>query len=257
MFYFITGPYLIYRWFLILSAIIPAIFLMIKVYCSDRLERERPSFLGKLAVSGILSALIALVCERIGCFILDLLVPQTSQLYNLLLYFVIVAVSEEGAKFFMLRRNSWNSPQFNCQYDAVVYATFVSLGFALWENISYVLHYGFTTALVRAVTAIPGHTCFGVFMGLFYGFARAYAYIGDEKKSKFYRVLSVLVPVLIHGAYDYIASMGSSETESISSEIYFFVFIAVLFVASFLLVRKISSNDRYITLDRQGELPKY
>ena len=48
-----------------------------------------------------------------------------------------------------------------------VYAVFVSLGFALWENISYVLHFGFQTAIVRSLTAIPGHACFGVFMGAF------------------------------------------------------------------------------------------
>ena len=35
------------------------------------------------------------------------------------------------------------------------------------------------TALVRAVTAVPGHACFGVFMGIWYGAARRYANEGD------------------------------------------------------------------------------
>lgn len=86
--------------------------------------------------------------------------------------FVIVAIAEESSKYFFLKKRTWNNPEFNCQYDGVVYAVFVSLGFALWENINYVLSYGFSTAIVRAITAIPGHACFGVFMGVFYGLAR-------------------------------------------------------------------------------------
>ena len=88
-------------------------------------------------------------------------------LYQIILYFVIVAIAEESSKYFFLKKRTWNNPEFNCQYDGVVYAVFVSLGFALWENINYVLSYGFSTAIVRAITAIPGHACFGVFMGVF------------------------------------------------------------------------------------------
>ena len=40
MFYFLLAPVLIYHWILILAAVIPAVFLMIKVYRSDHLERK-------------------------------------------------------------------------------------------------------------------------------------------------------------------------------------------------------------------------
>ena len=42
MFYFLVAPYLVYNGILIAAAVIPAIFLMIKVYRSDKLERESP-----------------------------------------------------------------------------------------------------------------------------------------------------------------------------------------------------------------------
>ena len=141
----------------------------------------------------------------------------------------------------MLRRRTWRSPEFNCQYDGVVYAVFVSLGFALWENISYVLHFGFQTALVRAVTAIPGHACFGVFMGVFYGIAKRLDNEGRHAASKAARCFGLLVSILLHGAYDFIASM---ETEQGSW--YFVGFVAVLFVLSFILVGKTAKKDRYI-----------
>ena len=131
--------------------------------------------------------------------------------------------------------------EFNRQYDGVVYAAFTSLGFALWENINYVLTYGFSTAIVRAVTAIPGHACFGVFMGIFYGVAKRLDYRGKGVGSRIMRFFAVIIPALIHGAYDYIATM-----EEMKSGWYFVLFVVILFAVSFLLVGKTSKNDRYI-----------
>ncbi len=247
MFYFLLAPILTYNWILILAAVVPAVFLMVKAYQSDRLEKESPAFLWVMVESGIISTIIALVIEKIGSLILDSAVPSGSPLYNVILYFVIVGFAEEGSKFFMLYRRSWHSPEFNCQYDGVVYALFVSLGFALWENISYVLHYGFSTAVVRAVTAIPGHACFGVFMGVFYGLARGYAYLEKNSLSCLFRALAVVVPAIIHGTYDYIASVQTQEGSLI-----FLGFIAVLFILSFALVNHMSRNDHYFEIDRHS-----
>ncbi|MBQ4369485.1 MAG: PrsW family intramembrane metalloprotease [Oscillospiraceae bacterium] len=238
MFYFLLPMFFSYNYILVAAAIIPAAFLMVKVYRSDRVEKESPAMLRKLVIGGVLSALIAIVAERALSMLLGM-VAKGSGAYDVLLYFVVVACSEEGAKYFMLRRYTWNSPEFDCQYDGVVYAVFVSLGFAIWENISYVVHYGFSTAIVRALTAIPGHACFGVFMGVFYGIARRYANKGAEDSAKAYRVLAVLIPVLLHGAYDYIASSNVSGW-------YFVIFIAALFAVSFSLVTRMSRQDKYI-----------
>lgn len=241
MFYYFLAPIMTYNYILIAAAVIPAAFLMFKTYRSDRLEPESPAMLWRLFRAGIFSSLIALVSERIGLLILNGTVAPTDPKYNVILYFIIVALSEEGAKYFLLTRRTWKSPEFNCQYDGVVYALFVSLGFALWENISYVLQYGFSTAIVRALTAIPGHACFGIFMGVFYGLARRDKNFGHPTASVVWRVLALVLPALLHGAYDYIASMESTGTGW-----YFFAFVAVLFLVSYILVGRASKNDRYI-----------
>lgn len=241
MFYFLVAPYLVYNGILIASAVIPAIFLMIKVYKSDKLERESPYMLWSLIKAGIFSSLLALVEERVLSVILSLAVPQNSYLYNIILYFGIVAFAEESSKYLLMKRQTWSSWEFNCQYDGVVYAVFVSLGFALWENISYVMMYGFGTAIVRAITAIPGHACFGVFMGIFYGIAKRLDYRGNNGLSKLCRILAVVVPALLHGAYDYIATMDSGN-----GECYFVAFIVVMFAVSYFLVGKTAKEDRVI-----------
>ena len=239
MFYYLAAPLLSYNFILIAAAVIPAVILMVKVYRSDRLEPESPALLRRLAIAGVLSALLALLLERVLGWILQLTVASSSPLYGVLLYFVVVAASEEGAKYLLLRRRTWRSPEFNCQYDGVVYAVFVSLGFALWENISYVLHNGFGTALIRAVTAIPGHACFGVFMGVFYGMAKNAALHSRPGASRRWRIFAVAVPALLHGAYDYIATADGGTW-------YFIGFIAALFALSYALVGKTSGNDRYM-----------
>ncbi len=241
MFYFLFESFMTYNFILIAAAVIPAVFLMIRVWRADRLEKESPALMWQLVKGGILSALLALVEERVLCWLLDAAVPKDTVLYNVLLYFLIVAVAEESSKYIFLKRNSWNCPEFNCQYDGVVYAVFTSLGFALWENISYVMHFGFTTALVRAVTAIPGHACFGVFMGVFYGFAKKNQNLGRKTASTVCRILSLCLPVLLHGTYDYIASSQQS-----SAGWYFTGFVAVLFLISYILVGKFSKEDRYL-----------
>ncbi len=234
--------YYYYNRILILAAIIPAIILLVKVYKMDKLEKEPIPLLIRLVFSGIISTVIAVVLERVGDAILSAYVPENTLFYNLIIYLGIVAFAEEGAKYFMLKKTTWKSREFNCQFDGVVYSTAIALGFALWENIGYVLSYGFTTAILRAVTAIPGHACFGIFMGVFYGFAKRFDLWNRPALSKLCRILCVLLPALLHGCYDFIASIPNPDTEWI-----FFVFVILLFIVSFRLVKKMSANDRYIS----------
>ena len=226
---------------LIAAAVIPAVLLLKKIYQADHLDKEPTRLLVNLVVLGVVSTALAIVAERLGAWILSLVLFEDTIAYQFFLYFVVVAVSEEGFKYLLLRQRTWKSPEFNCQFDAVVYATFVSLGFALWENISYVASYGLSTALVRAVTAVPGHACFGVFMGVFYGIAKKYENLGQSGTSRTFRILSVVVPVLLHGAYDFIASVGTGGATTV-----FLVFVAVMFLAAYRLVVMMSRSDQYI-----------
>ena len=225
---------------LIAAAVIPAVLLMIRVYRSDRLEREPAGLLLGLVLMGFLATVLALIVERIGETILAFFFDETSLLYRLLLCFVVVGCSEEGAKLLLLKWRTWRSPSFDCQFDGVVYAVFVSLGFALWENIGYVLMYGLGTALLRAVTAVPGHACFGVFMGMWYSTARRYANVGLTEQSKTYLRRAFYIPVLLHGCYD---SIAMSDRQGFG--LIFLAFVAGLFIAANILLKNLSREDRY------------
>ena len=223
---------------LIAAAVIPALILLVEVYKYDRLEPEPPYLLWSLVLKGIIATALAVVTERIGMGLAARLFQEGSFFYYVFVMYLVVGLSEEGFKYLLLHRATWNSPFFNCRFDGVVYAVFVSLGFALWENITYVFSYGLGTALVRAITAVPGHACFGVFMGSWYGLAKKQQLWGREDTSVVCRTIAVIIPVLIHGTYDLIATIGNSWI--------FIVFIAVMFAVSFITIRKLSVEDHYL-----------
>ena len=225
---------------LIAAAVIPAVALLVQVEKADRIEKESRSLLLSLVYYGVVSTALASLTERLGIAILNRIWPEDSLAYNLVLFFVVVGLSEEGFKYLVLKYRSWRSPEFNCQFDGVVYSVFVSLGFALWENISYVLRFGFGTAVVRALTAVPGHACFGVFMGAWYGAAKRLQLAGDEEGSKRMRVFSLLIPALLHGFYDFTATYEQN------CGWVFPVFVILMFFAASRLVKKLSREDRYL-----------
>ena len=227
--------------FLVIAAVLPAVWLMVKVYRSDRLEREPPRLLIGLALLGMISTALAGMAEQLGARILALFLEDGGLAYNALFFFLVVGPAEEGFKFAVLRWRTWKHPAFDCQYDGVVYAVFVSLGFALWENIGYVLLYGFQTAVTRALTAVPGHACFGVFMGVWYGVARRRSLNGDEEGAKKALRLCVIVPALLHGLYDFIASLRSGIFVLV-----FLAFVAAMFLTALRIVRRTARRDDYL-----------
>ena len=141
-------------------------------------------------------------------------------------------------KYVFLYRRTWNDPNFNFRFDGIVYAVFVSLGFAAYENIRYVLHYGLSVALPRALLAIPGHMSFAVVMGLFYGRARLLANRGELQAAARSRHMGYLSAVVLHGFYDACAMIGTGIATAA-----FLLFVTLMFTGVFRLVRRESATD--------------
>ena len=119
--------------------------------------------------------------------------------------FLSAAPVEEVLKFTVLYSLVYKMKDFNEPIDGIVYGVTVSLGFATLENIYYVYFlsdYFDTTsqslALLRSFSAIPAHGIFGATMGYFF---MKYAFIKKENNL----ALCMIVPILLHGAYNYFA----------------------------------------------------
>ena len=155
-----------------------------------------------------------------------------------------MAVAEEGFKYYFLKQTTWNHPAFDYRFDAVVYAVFVSLGFATIENILYVWGSqiesgtGLQLSVYRGVLSVPAHCVFAVAMGIHYGAAK-YAQ-GHEQFDLEEAGLrkAFLVPVLMHGFFDFALMMNQPLYTGL-----FFVFVILADYRALKAVGRASQTD--------------
>ena len=187
----------------IISAVAPAIVLMIYIYRLDRIEKEPTSLLVKLFFLGFVAALLSLILEVVFDMVMGGVIASFSLVVTSICSALSVGVIEESCKYLCLKKGSWKNRAFNYRFDGVVYAVFVSLGFAALENIFYVLQYqDVSTIVMRALLSIPAHMSFGIYMGLYYGRARILERNGRTSLSKKNRIIGLLSAILFHTIYD-------------------------------------------------------
>jgi len=186
-----------------LIAVIPTILILGYIHARDIPNREPPAILMKMFVLGMIITLPASVLENIW----PVQAGGGSPLELLLFSLLNIALIEEGLKYLVFMLYIWKDlKNFDEIYDGIVYAAFISLGFATLENIFYVSTYGQGTGLVRAFTAVPLHAVCSVYMGAFLGRAR---FTPGTVLRSFRLAAGFVVPVLIHGIYNYLLFLES------------------------------------------------
>lgn len=186
-----------YQWILALSGALPALAAMWYV---DRLDAKRPeprSTLRMLAVFGGLSCVPVII---VGLFLRQF--SPTGLTYASATYksFVLAGFVEESAKLACIWFIVWKRSEFNERMDGIVYAAHAGLGFALVENVLYLLQPTSIGAWLgmfigRAVLAIPLHAISAGMMGYFAARKRF-----DGKGIGLFG--GWLVAIAIHGFYD-------------------------------------------------------
>ena len=112
--------------------------------------------------------------------------------------YIFIALIEEIWKFLMIYKVSYNNKEFDQAYDIILYSIYVGLGFATFENIIYVIgNPNIITSLLRGITAVPAHVCFQTIMGY-------YLYFSKNKNKENNILLSLIIPILLHGTYDFL-----------------------------------------------------
>ena len=180
----------------LLASLAPVFIILFYIYFRDKYDKEPLGLLLKALLLGIVVVIPVIFVERL----LMNMMPQSNKVAAAFYHaFIVAGSTEELFKFLALYLLVWKSPSFNEKFDGIVYAVFVSLGFAGVENILYVMDGGMQTAMTRALTAVPAHAFFGITMGYYLGIARMY----KELKGP-YLARALLVPILLHGIYDFI-----------------------------------------------------
>ncbi|WP_158840853.1 PrsW family intramembrane metalloprotease [Polaribacter sp. L3A8] len=182
---------------LLLLAIAPATIIILYIYFKDKFEKEPIGFLFKNFLLGATASVLLTVI--LGGFASKLipLSEGTSILQQFLKAFVVVALVEEFSKYVIVRYYSQRNKEYNEQFDGIVYAVMVSMGFATLENVLYVFQHGVSTGVMRAFTAVPAHATFAILMGYFMGKAKF------SKNRIVLNLTGLFFATLFHGAYDF------------------------------------------------------
>lgn len=190
---------------LLALAIAPGLAICLFIYHKDKYNKE-PIWLLLLAfVLGVLSIIPAIIVQL--AYGSDIARIQGEGTMAIAFFsFCVVAVSEEGSKFLMLRLFLYPRKHFDDPFDGIVYAVMVGMGFATAENIMYVSEHGVQTGILRMFLSVPAHGTFAVLMGYFVGFAK----FGAKNKSLNF-LWALLLPILFHGSFDFFIFDGSDS----------------------------------------------
>lgn len=202
---------------LLFISLAPVFIIAFYIYGRDKYEKEPLSVLLKALFTGVLIVIPVLIVEKV----LGLLYSGGEVIgqaaWN---SFVVAGLTEEGFKFLGFWLIFWKNRNFNEEFDGIVYAVFISLGFAAVENMFYVFSGGYSVGVLRALTAVPAHAFFGIMMGYYFGLARF-----NAGHKSLYLVLAFLIPYLSHAVYDFflMSQLPLFLTLFIPLFIYFFI----------------------------------
>ncbi len=192
----------------ILLTFAPPVALLLFFTLSDKFKEPRETVL----LIFFLGFLICLPAGILNGLSHDFFYDGTKYSENLSSSFLGPAWAEELLKFsilyfIVLKRNEFNEPM-----DGLVYGVVVSLGFATYENYTYVYEWAeriakeeghdfvelsYLVALGRSYSAIPLHGLNGAVMGYYFGM---YTFTGNKN----FLILSLLLPYLFHGFYNFL-----------------------------------------------------
>lgn len=208
---------------LLIASITPVLILLYLIFKKDK-NKEPIGLLAKCFFGGFLSIIIALIIGLLMTYIGNAFQsPLFKSFYDA---FFVAAIPEEFSKFIILYWIIWKSKFFDEHYDGIIYAVFVSLGFALVENILYVFESGIGIAFMRAILAVPGHGLFAVAMGYFLSLAK----FNKQSNLQKYLVLSLVVPIGLHGTYDFLIMYSSNLSKEDAGYAVILLIIFTIFI---------------------------
>ena len=198
---------------LLFLSVLPAGLLMFFIYRQDKYQKEPIKSLLKAFFGGTLAIVFTLILVKITDYTIGL-IPYLNQtvFYD---SFITAGIPEELCKFLVFMIFIWNDKNFDEFFDGIVYASFISLGFATVENIMYVVPGGIGTGIVRALISVPGHFLFGVIMGYFLSLAK----FNSEKRGR-YIFIGLLLAMAAHGLFDWLLMFSDRMGDAVSAIIY-------------------------------------
>lgn len=220
-------------WFVLLNllvAVIPSLILLLYFYKRDKIQKEPPRLIWRTFGFGFAAVIPALLIEMAAGALIG---TRTGLFFIWIEAFIITALTEELAKFGVVRLYVWKRPQFDEIADGIVYTISASLGFAMLENLLY--SFGPTLLLVfRGITAVPLHALSAGIMGYFIGLSKV------EGKRRYAE--GILYAVVLHGTYDFLLFTQSFVA----------LFVVPLLIGAWFILRKLYKKALFLDFKRKN-----
>jgi RsiW-degrading membrane proteinase PrsW (M82 family) len=204
----------------LLFSLLVALFWLARFRRMDKFEKEPERLVYLAFFAGILSTVPSVILE----FPL-----QTSRfnsspsLFHLLFLFLWVGMVEETFKFLAVRLTVYNSDQFNEVMDGMIYMVSAAMGFAAAENVGYMLGFGFSVGLFRAILSYLAHLSFSAILGYYLAKAKI-------EKNGNWLWPGFSLAVLLHWFYNFFIAVGTVRTS-----LEFFLFGVLVWVSGLIL----------------------
>lgn len=221
--------------FLIILAILPSIIIGYLIYKADKVEQEPKKELFKALILGVISVLITLFLSWITG-ILDIDTNKLTGIEMLLYSFICIAFIEELSKWICTKLLITHNKNYDYLFDGIVYAVYVSLGFATVENLLYTVPGGVLTGIIRALVTVPSHAFYAIFMGYYISKSKDSSKKSDKLR---YTLASIIIPTILHGIFDSLLLL-----QNVLLLLLFIVFVIFLYIISIQKVKLLSINER-------------
>ncbi len=186
-----------------IMAFSPGLFWLWLIYSRDKYRPEPRALVIRTFLLGIAVSLpvvgfeyvLSYMYPGLGNISLEDIKDISSAVY---ISFVVAGLTEEVAKYWVVRYTIYNSPYFDEPIDGIIYGSAAALGFASIENVGYALVYGWQIILSRGIFSCLGHVFFSGIWGYFLGRQKL-------KGSRKYWVVSLALfgSIALHGAFDF------------------------------------------------------
>ncbi len=203
----------------LLFSLLVALFWLKKFRKMDKYEKEPERAIYVTFFAGAMATVPSLIFET-PLQMTD--GSQSSLPRNIFVPFLWIAMVEEFFKYLAVRITVYRSKEFNEVMDGMIYMISAALGFAAAENVGYMMGFGFSVGILRAILSYLGHLSFSGILGY---------YLAKSKfeGQKLWLFIGFALAISLHFLYNGFLVAGTVMTSR------FFIFLGLMIWAIGLL----------------------
>ncbi len=271
-----------------LLAVLPALALCGYVFYKDRIEKEPVGLLALLFGAGAVAYIPTFFAQSFVADIIDgffenkiSFSPEGAVTYisagaetahAVACAFGAFSVVQIVVKWCILYFVTHKNKNFNYLFDGIVYSVFISLGFAVAENVHFLINNDVQLMAAKLLASVPCHLFVGIIMGAYYtmwhvrylanGIEEDMLEAGIIEKDRIltsvpWLTVSLVLPIAVNGLY----ILAGTVNDRIITVIFYtcvFLLYGISFIVINFMASKDGKNSRYlcrIILQGHPELP--